>query len=421
MKSKPVQWLMAAALLSMIALPGWAQPELVGGELKVNQNKSRQLNPQVAFTPSGTSLIVWENSRFGILGRAFDRNGNPTTPELVLAGNDLPGIPSSGKIMVRKEPALVYLPGGEFLVLWTEEKDFLVLDHFYERREILEQDVFGQRFSAQGAPLGRRFRVNATTTHFQRRPEVAVRAGGVVVVWEQALQTHGERDSTAVYGRLLTRRGAPTSGELRIDAGQSPEIWNVAVAANAAGEFLVAWEGDDVQSPNILARLYERDGAPLGAAFVANPATLGRQRRPAVLATRDGDFLVAWQSYVKDTPIHGIQGQFYSAAGARIGSEFQISKGVGEVQISPALALLPSGNIVVAWMDWINTVPVGAYAVVIDDTGVPLGDEVLISQERLYPQYEISVAANAHGDILATWESRITRERAIAARHLHAD
>jgi len=332
----------------------------------------------------------------------------------------MPGLPSSGRVMVRKEPALAYLPGGEFLVLWTEERDFLVLDHFYERREILEQDIYGQRFSDQGAPLGQRFRVNAKVTHFQRRPRIAVRAGEVVAVWEQADKLR-HRDSSAVYGRLLTRRGVPTSGELRIDAGQSPEIWNATVAANAAGDFLVAWESGDVQSPDVLARLYERDGTPLGAAFVANPSTPGRQRRPAVLATRDGDFLVAWQSYVKDTPIHGIKGQFYSAAGARIGSEIQISKGAGQVQIAPALALLPSGNIVVAWMDWVGSWPIGAYAVVIDDTGVPLGAEVLMSQERLYPQYQISVAANAHGEILAAWESRLLRERAIAARRLLAD
>ena len=80
MRSKPVQWLMAAALLSTIAIPGWAQPELVGGEFKVNQNDSRQLSPQVASSPSGNSLIVWQNDLHGIQGRAFDRNGNPTTP-----------------------------------------------------------------------------------------------------------------------------------------------------------------------------------------------------------------------------------------------------------------------------------------------------------------------------------------------------
>src|SRR5215218_6828868 len=161
MRSKPVQWLMAAALLSTIAIPGWAQPELVGGEFKVNQNDSRQLSPQVASSPSGNSLIVWQNDLHGIQGRAFDRNGNPTTPELILAGNNLPDLPASGVFNVHKEPAVAYLPGGEFL----------------------EQEVYGQRFSAQGAPLGQRFRVNPTTTHFQRRPQVAVRPGGVVVVW----------------------------------------------------------------------------------------------------------------------------------------------------------------------------------------------------------------------------------------------
>lgn len=421
MRSKPVRWLMAAALLSTIAVPGWAQPELVGGEFQVNQNdKPRQLQPQVAFSPAGSSLIVWENDRFGILGRAYDRDGNPITPEMVLVANqNLPGIPARGNVVVRKEPALVHLSGNEFLVLWTEERDFLVLDHFYERREILDQDVYGQRFSLEGAPLGARFRVNVTTDHHQRRPEVAVRPAGLVVVWEQAWKSK-ERDSVAVYSRLFTRRGAPVTGELRIDSGQSAEVWNVAVAANATGDFLVAWESGQDTAPNVLARIFDRDGDPVGPRFVANPSTPGRQRRPAVIATHGGDFLVAWQSYLKESSIHGILGQFYSPSGQRIGSELQISKGVGQVQISPALALLPSGNVVVAWMDWVGTWPIGVYAVVIDESG-PIGEEILVSEERLYPQYQISVDASATGEIIATWEARIKRDRAIAARRLLAD
>lgn len=421
MRSKPVRWLMAAALLSTIAIPGWAQPELVGGEFKVNENdKPRQLKPQVAFTPAGTSLIVWENDRYGILGRAYDRDGNPLTGELVLVANqNLPGIPAQGKVTVRKEPALVHLNGNEFLVLWTEERDFLVLDHFYERREILDQDVYGQRFSLDGTPLGERFRVNAATDHHQRRPKAAVLPAGLAVTWEQSWKSW-ERDSVAVYGRLFTRRGAAQGAEFRVDAGQFPEVWNVAIAANAAGDFLIAWESSTEAAPNIFARIYDRDGTPTGPRFVANPSTPGRQRRPAVIATQGGDFLVAWQSYLRDTPAHGIMGQFYSRTGERIGSELQISKGVGQVQISPALALLPSGNIVVAWMDWVGTLPIGVYSVVIDENG-PLGDEILVSEERLYPQYQISVAASVTGEIIATWEARIKRERAIAARRLQAD
>ena len=421
MRSKPVRWLMAAALLSTISIPGWAQPELVGGEFQVNQNnKPRQLQPQVAFSPAGSSLIVWENDRYGILGRAYDRDGNALTGELVLVANqNLPGIPAQGNVVVRKEPALVHLNGNEFLVLWTEERDFLVLDHFYERRVILDQDVYGQRFSLDGTPQGARFRVNATTDHHQRRPEAAVLPAGLVVTWENAWKSD-ERNSHAIYGRLFTQRGAAEGAEFRVDAGQFPEVWNPEVAANAAGDFMIVWESGVLTAPNIYARLYERDGTPAGPRFVANPSTAGRQRRPAVISTRGGDFLVAWQSYIKGTPIHGIVGQFYSPAGQRIGSEIQISKSAGEVQISPALARLPSGDIVVAWMDWVGTYPIGVWAVEMDENG-PLGDEVLVSQERLYPQYQISVAASASGDIVATWEARLKRERAIAARRLLAD
>lgn len=422
MKSKPVQWLLAVILLTAVSVPGWAQPELVGEEFKVNENKNpRQLNPQVAFAPSGSALVVWENDRHGILGRTYDRHGNATSAELVLVANkNLPGIPAMGEVLVRKEPALVYLPSGEFLIFWTDEKDHLVLDHFYERREILDQDVYGQRFSPAGAPLGERFRVNATAAGLQRRPKAAVKTGGLVVVWEQA-QSGKERDSLSLSGRLLTRRGAPTSGEFRIDSGASAEVWNPEVAANAAGDFLVAWEAGAADAPDVFARLYDKDGAATGSEFVANPTTLGRQRRPAVLAVRNGDFLVAWQSYVSGGSVHGINGQFYSSHGVRIGSELGFSHGSGDVQISPALALLPSGNIVVTWMDWVSTWPVGLFAVLVDASGRRIGEEQLISQERLFPQYQTSVAANAHGEILAAWEGRMKRERAIAARLMQAD
>lgn len=422
MRSKPVQWLMAAALLSTIALPGWAQPELVGGEIKVNQNgDARPVKPQVAFGPSGSSRIVWENEMAGILSRAYDRTGKPTAETVLVANDYLPGIPARGNINVRRDPVLIYLPGGEFLLFWTEEKAFLSLDIFWEQREVLEQDVYGQRFSAQGAPVGERFRVNATTANFQRRPRVALHPDGIVVAWEQASKNN-VGDSTAVYGRLLTRRGAPAGGELRIDAGDAREIWHLALAANAAGRFVVTWEADKADDPDVVARLYDRNGDALGAPFLANPSTAGRQRRPAALATRDGDFLVVWQSSLRSASIRSIMGQLYSSAGARIGNEIQMTKGAPEhIHAAPALSLLPSGNIVVAWIDWAGILPDGIYAKLLDGDGAPLGSNVLISQGRAYPQYLISMDTNIQGDIVATWEALIQRTQSIAARRLKAD
>jgi hypothetical protein len=390
----------------------------LGQEFQVNQNKdSRQLHPVAAFSSSGKGMVVWENDIHGLLGRFYDRKGALTGEITLVANKNLPGIPARGEVLVRKDPAVVTLPNGEMLVFWTEEKDYLSLDHFYENRTLLDQDVMGQRFDASGAPLGERYRINAATEGFQRRPKAALKPGGVMVVWESS---QDGMNSDSVQGRLLTRLGKPAGDELRVDSGRAPEVWNTALAANAAGDCLAVWESTDADGPGVSARLFDKDGKALGGEFTANATTAGRQRRPAVVATQSGDFLVAWQGF-RDTATHGIYGQLVNRAGGRIGNEVQIGHGTGDVQVAPALTLLPSGGMVAIWMDWVSTWPTGAVAVTLDAQGRPTGAEILVSQERLYPQYRMSVAANAAGDVLATWEARLARGRAIAARRLLAD
>ncbi|HKI01980.1 MAG TPA: hypothetical protein VKK31_08375 [Thermoanaerobaculia bacterium] len=421
MRFKAYQGLLAITLLFVSSVAGWAQPDLVGSEFQVNQNRdSNQLKPVVAFSPAGHSLIVWENDLHGIMGRFYDRNGSPMSAEITLVANQtLPSLPASGEISIRTEPALIYLPNGEFLVFWTEERDFVSADYFYVYREIREQDVRGQRFSAAGKPLGASFRVNDETAGFQRRPKAALRAGGVVVVWEGGVLSGV---SQSVQGRLLTRRGQAQGGEFRLDSGQAPKVRSLAVAAVPSGQAIVVWEIDHADGPNIVTRFLNQAGAPTGAEHLANMSTAGRQRRPAVLATRDGNFLVAWQTNVNTTPRqHGIKGQFVSSEFTWFGPELTFTDDGGSTQVAPALALLPSGNIVVAWSDWTDTYPLGIYALTVDPAGRPLGKKVALNKDRVYPQYQNSVAANAHGDIVAVWEGQIQRGRAIAGRRLADD
>lgn len=419
---KLVKGLAAFAILVLAALPGLAQPAAVGGEIKVSGDSgSQHLRPAVAFSPAGNSMVVWENFRHGLMARAYGRDGAPLTDELVLVANrNLPGIPDAGEVVLRRDPAALFLPGGELLVFWTEERQHLVLDHFYETRETIDQEVMGQRFTPFGEPLGERFRVNGSAPGFQRRPQVAVKTGGLIAVWEEAAPGQ-VRDSVAIYGRLLTRRGAPTSEPFRVDDGSSAEVWDVDTAATAGGDFAVVWEAGPAGDTEVVARFYDLLGAPRTAPLRANSATLGRQRRPAVVGTRGGQFFVAWQSYVKGTSIHGILGQLFGADGSRQGGEVEISHGTGEVQISPALALLPSGDIVVAWMDWIETVPQGVFAAVLDARGQLLGGEVKISQERIYPQYRLGIGAGTDG-ALVVWEGReARRQQVISGRRLKVD
>jgi len=423
MRSKPVQWLVAGALLLACAVPVWAQPDLIGEEFRVNQNgKGRPLKPMAAFGPSGSSLIVWEHDNLGIAGRFFDPNGVPTSAELLLVANaNLPTIPARGEVTLRKDPALLYLPNGELLLVWTEEKQDLLVRAFYAKWEVLDQDIIGQRFDGAGNPLGERFRVNTTAAGFQRRPSLALKTGGIVVVWEEDVSVNSDKYSRSVRGRLLTRRGQPTGADFRVDNGQSSWVRNAAVAVDNAGDFLVTWEMQDADGPGVAARVFEVTGAAQGPQFAVNTTVAGIQGVPAALATRDGGFLVAWQSYKEETAHHGIYGQFLSSAGSRIGSELLVSSGLGESQFSTALALLPSGDILVSWMDYQGIVRVGVYLTVIDNAGQRHGDDVLASRELVYIQKQNSVAVNGNGEILATWEGRLNRARGITARRLRID
>jgi hypothetical protein len=421
MRPEPLR-LVAAALAFAASTPLLAQPTVVGDEIAVNEpTLAKSIVPMVASAPSGGSVVVWENSTAGVMARTFDRNGDATSPERVLVANrNLAGIPASGEVLLRREPSVVVLPNGEVVAFWTEQRTYLSVDHFWEDRQVLDEDVWSQRFSAALQPLGPRLRVNVETAGFQRRPRASFGAGTLVVAWESS--DYAERDATGVHARLLTRRGRPMGNEVRADAGDVPELWNAAVAINQHGEVLVVWEVGDARDTDVMARRYGRGLVAAGEPFVANRSVAGRQRRPAVVANAQGDFLVAWQSWAGGGAIHGIRGQLYSRTGAVVGAERAISVGTGEVQISPALALLPSGRVVAAWMDWVNTTPIGAFAVVLDGTGQRLGDEVKVSEQRLYPQYQLSVSASPTGEVMAVWEGRgSSRRQNVNARLLEAN
>jgi hypothetical protein len=211
-----------------------AQPLRIGDEIRVNQaTRGKSLEPMVVFGPSGSSVVVWENTQRGVMARSYDRNGQPTSAEKVLVGNqNLPGIPAEGIVVLRREPVVVALPNGELLAFWTEERAYLSVYYFWERRELLDQDVHAQRFSSTLAPLGPRIRINATKAGFQRRPRAALAGNRLVVVFESS---EDGKNSNAVHSRQLDRRARPAGAEVRVDDGAAVEVWERGGGSQSAG------------------------------------------------------------------------------------------------------------------------------------------------------------------------------------------
>ena len=180
---------------------------------------------------------------------------------------------------------------------------------------------------ASGAPLGAsEFRVNAWTTGQQRAPQVAGTAGGLfVVVWE----SQGARTAAAAASSpaVSTPPAAPLGAEFQVNTYTTGDQADAAVAVDAAGNFVVVWEsaGADGSDFGIRARRFDAAGQAQGDEFQVNSYSTAAQRRPAVASDATGNFVVAWQSLRDPDTYAGVYAQRYDALGAPVGGEFRVN------------------------------------------------------------------------------------------------
>lgn len=407
MKSKPMLWLSAPALLLATAVPMLAQPRPVGNEFRVNSiTVSKQRNPTAAYNAKGAALVVWENDKNGLRGRFFGRDGSPQTGELGLVANQkLTTIPSQGPETVRKDPAIAFLPSGEFLLAWTEERDYVVVDLFIENRQLLDRDVYVQKFSADGSPTGTPVRLNGTTAGLQSNPKILMRSNAdAVIVWQSDDQSTGTAGD-GIFGRTVrTANVALTSAELKLSSTPGLAA-NAGIAAGVNGNFMVVWEAADASSQGVYARIFNRAAAPKGTEMRVNTTVAGLQRRAAVsFDPNTSGWLVAWQGQagtIKDSHIYG---QFIGPAGSLVGPEVRISQGVAQGQVSPSVAAVAGGNFMVTWVDYQDIFPVGLFGVEVDKLGREVGAEVRINTANINTQTRTTIAVSPFGDILVPWE-----------------
>jgi hypothetical protein len=265
--------------------------------------------------------------------------------------------------------------------------------------------VFGQRFDAAGQPIGMEFRVNSYTTGAQYGPAVAMDARGrFVVAWDSTGQ---DGSSYGIYAQRYDAAGQPLGGEFRGNSYTTDSQRRPAVAA-AAGGFIVVWEsaGRDGSGYGIFAQRYDAAGQPAGGEFRVNTYTTSNQRMPAVAMAVGGSFVVVWSSNAQDGSGYGIFAQRYDAAGQVLGSEFQVNSYTTLSQTQPAVALDDGNAFVIVWggagQDGSST---GVFGQRYDATGQALGSEFRVNTYTTGFQGTPHVAMAAAGNFVVVWGS----------------
>lgn len=273
---------------------------LPGAQFQVNAiTTSFQLRPDVDTDAAGNAVVVWDEVGTSIQGRTVDSGG-------ALGAQFQVNTATTG---VHVDAAVAVAPSGHFVVVW--EAGFSFGDDNDGR------SIQGQRFLADGTPLGGQFQVNEATTGDQSAPQVVFHDDAAfTVAWQDeippalapeggpTLPEHDFEQRTFEFEAFKFLFGEAVAGAIASGSLDSAHLTvadvyflltllEAPVTASVPGA-----EGptpaDDSES-YLTVKLISVAGAVADEIPQLNTTTPGRQSLPALAVAPDAHVLAVWQ------------------------------------------------------------------------------------------------------------------------------
>ncbi|HEX6899835.1 MAG TPA: hypothetical protein VF789_08980 [Thermoanaerobaculia bacterium] len=234
---------------------------------------------------------------------------------------------------------------------------------------------------------GEEFQANATFLGDQFNPAVASQPGRSMVVWVDEFQ--------GLQGRVFDDLGRSVSPELTVDGGVAiPQI-----AADAYGGFLVAWVKP--YGTSVMAQRYDANGEPLGprltiysASSHPSPSSNESLLDIGLVSRGTEGFLVAWTSVIAAS--YRILMQELDALGRPRAGAFQVSQQETGFRVRPGIAVQPSGEAMVTWIDGRESGNPDVWARRVFAAGQPQGPEFRVEANNA--GYAVDAVPVAHDD-----------------------
>ncbi|MEM9427952.1 MAG: hypothetical protein AAGA32_00440 [Pseudomonadota bacterium] len=305
----------------------------VGGEVLVNTTTAEgQGNPSVASLTDGGFVVTWESELQdgdgnGVYLQRFDSAGDPVGVETQV---------NTTTTYDQNDARVTGLDDGGFVVAW----------------EATGLDGSGtaialQRYDAAGSPVGGESQVNTSVTGAQEDLKVtALDDGGFVVVWESP---NGSTDD--IFMQRFAADGTALGGEVLLNSRTKHTQSDPDIVQLDNGRLIVTWEGwgHDGHQMGVFLRVLETDGTPVTSDRVVNETTVGFQVDPTITKTASGGFAIGWTSVGVDGSGDAAMFRLFEDDGTAITGELQLNEFESGNQADLDLTTLDDGRLVAVW------------------------------------------------------------------------
>lgn len=220
-----------------------------------------------------------------------------------------------------------------------------------------------RRIDQSGNPNGGELVLDTNIVQDHAIDVVALNSGGFAVVWENRPDNAPSTFGTEIKGQIFDSSGnAVPGGAFVASGGLDANHVRPAISQLSNGNLAVVWQSlsnSDFDGDNFgtVGQIIGVDGQLVGSRFALNTSTNSHQGDVDVAALAGGGFFATWQdgSFQADAPfVVTTRGQLFANDGHMIGSEQLISPDIYGRQDNPAISVLSTGDLVVAFSDGVS-------------------------------------------------------------------
>lgn len=243
----------------------------------------------------------------------------------------------------------------------------------------------------------------------QINPSLSLNAKGGFLVWQDNVTDGSGLGISAIQ---LNPTFSSPLGAFRVNQIGTNDQENPQVALLAKGGAAFVWQGGVQSYQHIYARFLSANNTFVTGDVEVNTSTNHYQVTPVIAALTNGNVIVAWGSYGQDN-VDGLQGvyaQILSPTGQKVGGEFSVNQFTPNNQRTPAVAVFPNGNFIITWVSEKERSS-ATIATVVNTNGVSISG---YNSVDIYARLFNGSGTPLTGEILVNTDSNVCANPAVA-------